>query len=411
MAHPDDRAMLRAWLVVLLSFLSLSLVFASRSSLGLMMPVWESDPGWSRPFVSSVSAAAFVVMAFGSPLAGYIVDRWGPRVAYSGSLFLVGAAVLTTAGTTSPVLLLFAFGLLGGIGNGGMSMPLVSAAIAGYFNRARGLPTGIALAGGSGGQLRVMPLLGVLLASLAWREVYLAFGLAILSLALLALLLFRRAAPYASPHISVIGDGFTDRVRRLCGSRVFLTLLAVFFICGLTTSGAVDVHFLPYAATCGFPPMQSTLAYGVLGVGNLLGLILFGWLADRLHAPYLLAAMFTLRAMLFLALMAVADNFSLLVIFAALFGLINYATLPVVAAIVAQRIGVRIMGPTLGLLVGAHSLGGATGALMGGWLYDLFARYQEMWWAAFTLCLTAALLAFSLGGQPRIDATNACAKF
>lgn len=400
-APPDDRASLRAWLVVLLSFFSLSLIFASRSSLGLMMPVWESDPGWSRPFVSSVSATAYVVMAFGSPLAGYIVDRWGPRVAYSGSLFLVGTAVLATAATASPIILLIAFGLLGGIGNGGMSMPLVSVAIAGYFNRARGLPTGLALAGGSGGQLLVMPLLGLLLASLAWREVYLVFGLAIVALGLLALLLFRRKAPYASAHISVIGDGFKDRVRRLCESRVFLTLLAIFFICGLTTSGAVDVHFLPYAATCGFPPMQSTLAYGILGVGNLLGLILFGWLADRVHAPYLLAGMFTLRSLLFLALMAVADNFPLLVIFAALFGLINYATLPVVAAIVAQRIGVRIMGLSLGLLVGAHSLGGATGALMGGWLYDLFARYQEMWWAAITLCLAAAFLALSISGRLR----------
>jgi MFS family permease len=351
-------------------------------------------------------------MAFGSPLAGYLVDRWGPRVAYSGSLFLVGTAVLATASTASPIVLLLAFGLLAGIGNGGMSMPLVSAAIAGYFNRARGLPTGIALAGGSGGQLIIMPLLGVLIVSFAWRDVYIVFGLAILALALLALLLFRRMPPYSSPHVSVIGDGFMDRVRRLFDNRVFLTLLAVFFICGLTTSGAVDVHFLPYAATCGFPPLQSTFAYGILGVGNLLGLILFGWLADRVHGPYLLAAMFTLRAMLFLALMAVADDLPLLVTFAALFGLINYATLPVVASIVAQQIGVRIMGLTLGLLVGAHSLGGATGALLGGWLYDLFARYQEMWWAAFTLCLVAAALALSLGGRAKrsqADMPNASA--
>jgi MFS family permease len=392
---------LRAWLVVLVSFLSLSLVFASRSSLGLMMPVWEQDPGWSRAYVSTVSAVALILMALGSPIAGNIVDRRGPRLPYTASLLLVGAAVLATAHTASATVLLLAFGLLGGIGNGGMSMSLVSAAVAGYFERGRGLATGIALSGASGGQLLVMPLLGVLLASLAWRDVYVIFGCAILGLVPLTLLVFRGRPPYTLPPVSVIGDGFIDRMRGLLVNRVFLTLLGAFFLCGLTTTGAVDVHFLPYAASCGFPPVQSTLAYGVLGVGNLLGLILFGWLADRIHAPFLLAAMFALRALLFLALMAVAGDLPLLIAFAAVFGLINQATLPVVAAIVAQRIGVRIMGLSLGLLFSAHSLGGAAGALMGGWLYDLFARYQEMWWAAFALCLAAALLALSLGGPLR----------
>lgn len=397
---------LHAWLVVVISFVALSLVFASRSSLGLMMPVWEQDPGWSRPFVSSVSAVALVLMAFGSPIAGHLVDRRGPRLAYTAALLSVGTAVLATAHTDSAIVLLLAFGLLGGIGNGGMSMPLVSAAIAGYFERGRGLATGIALAGGSGGQLLVMPLLGVLLASLAWRDVYAIFGGAILGLALLAFFVFRGPAPHTPPRVGVVGDGFAARARSLFGNRVFLTLLGAFFLCGLTTSGAVDVHFLPYAATCGFPPVQSTLAYGVLGVGNLAGLILFGWLADRTHPPYLLAAMFTLRAVLFFALMAVAGDLPLLITFAAVFGLINYATLPVVAAIVAQRIGVRVLGLSLGLLVGGHSLGGAAGALMGGWLYDLFARYQEMWWVAFALCLVAALLALSLGGPRRSAEAN-----
>jgi predicted MFS family arabinose efflux permease len=59
------------------------------------------------------------------------------------------------------------------------------------------------------------------------------------------------------------------------------------------------------------------------------------------------------------------------------------------------------MGLSLGLLFSAHSIGAAAGAVMGGWLYDLFARYQEMWWLAFILCLAAALLALSLGGPTR----------
>ncbi|HEX7006699.1 MAG TPA: MFS transporter [Alphaproteobacteria bacterium] len=389
---------LTGWLVVALSFAALSLVFASRASLGLMMPVWEQDPGWSRTFVSTVGALALTLMAVGSPLAGNLIDRHGPRVAYSGALLLVGFAVLAAAQASAPWVLLVSIGILGGIGNGGMSMPLVSAAVAGYFERRRGLATGFALAGGSGGQLLVMPALGVLLAAFGWRDTYLVFGLAILALAPLAWLLFRGHPPYATPAVRVIGDGFGDRVRGLLRDRIFLLLSACFFLCGLTTTGVVDVHFLPYASACGFPLVQSTLAYGVLGVGNLIGLTLFGWLADRTHAPFLLAAMFALRAALFVVLMNVAGDLPLLIAFAAVFGLINYATLPVVAAIVANTIGVRIMGLTLGLLFGGHALGGAVGAFFGGYLYDLFATYTIVWILALGLALLAAALALMIGG-------------
>ena len=261
----------------------------------------------------------------------------------------------------------------------------------------------LALAGGSGGQLLVMPLLGVLLVAVGWRSTYLVFGAVILALAPLAWLLFRHRPPFTPPALNVMGDGFADRLRGLIRDRTFLLLLACFFLCGLTTTGVVDVHFLSYAATCGFPPVQSTLAYGVLGVGNLLGLILFGWLADKTHAPFLLAAMFTLRAALFVVLMNVAGDLPLLVVFAAIFGLINYATLPVVANIVANTIGVRIMGLTLGLLFGGHSLGGAAGAFLGGYLYDLFATYRFVWVVALGLALLAAALALMIGGP---DATR-----
>lgn len=168
--------------------------------------------------------------------------------------------------------------------------------------------------------------------------------------------------------------------------------IGAFSLCGFTTSGVVDVHFLPYAVACGFPPLASTTAYGVLGVANMVGVILFGWLADRSPPRMLLASMFFARAGSFVVLMHIAGDWSLLLVFAVLFGLLNFATLPVLAAIVGQHLGVRLMGLSLGLLFGGHSLGAAAGALMGGWLFDLFARYGWVWNVAFALAILAGVL-------------------
>ncbi|MEQ8700609.1 MAG: MFS transporter, partial [Bauldia litoralis] len=182
------------------------------------------------------------------------------------------------------------------------------------------------------------------------------------------------------------------RLGYLFGNRSFLLLLAAFSICGFTTAGAVEVHFLPYAAACGFPPFESTLAYGVLGVANMVGMIVFGWWADRANPRRLLAGMFFARAASFLLFMEVAGDLPLLLIFAVVFGLLNFATLPVVATIAGRHFGVGIMGLSLGLLFGGHSLGAAAGAFAGGWLFDLFARYDWVWYLTFLLAIAAGIL-------------------
>ena len=148
----------------------------------------------------------------------------------------------------------------------------------------------------------------------------------------------------------------------LARSRTFLLLCAAFWLCGFTTAGVFDVHFVPYAVSCGFALVEGTAAHGVHGVGNMLGLVLFGWLADRVHRARLLAAMFAARALLFVMLLQVAGDLELLFAFALAFGILNFSTLPPIASLVASRIGVGIMGLSMGILFGGHSMGAAVGA-------------------------------------------------
>ena len=118
----------------------------------------------------------------------------------------------------------------------------------------------------------------------------------------------------------------------------------------------------------------------------------FGALSDRFHRPALLASIYFLRALTFIILMQIPGSSPLLFTFAVLFGLFDYATFPIVASLVASHIGRHVMGISMGLIFGAHSLGGAAGSYLGGHLFELFARYDWVWIMSFGLALLAAFL-------------------
>jgi predicted MFS family arabinose efflux permease len=104
----------------------------------------------------------------------------------------------------------------------------------------------------------------------------------------------------------------------------------------------------------------------------------------------------------------VAD-YSLLLGFAVLFGLVDYATIPVTIALVAHYVGVARMGVAMGVLAAGHSVGGAAGALLGGTLFDLFASYSATWWASAGLALAAAVLVLAIRAVAPRDPTPSAA--
>jgi MFS family permease len=185
-------------------------------------------------------------------------------------------------------------------------------------------------------------------------------------------------------------------LRQLAGDRTFLLLFAGFFICGITTTGVIETHLLPYAAACGFPPLEGATAYGLLSAFNVAGMVLAGLLTDRMHRPLLLGIIYILRGLTFVVLMQIVDDLPLLIIFAVAFGLVDYSTLVVTAHIVASHIGVRKMGLAMGILSSSHSIGGAIGAFAAGYLYDLFAQYEWVWIASILLAILAGFLSFGI---------------
>ena len=386
----------RGWIVVAICFAATAFTFGARSSVSMMLPIWQEELGWSRSQAATGASIVLAIMALGSPIAGNLMDRYGARLVIATGLAALAFGVGATSFVSDPTFYYLLFGVIGGVGWAFVSIPMVTAAVSGYFERMRGLAIGIAISGASGGQLPILSGLGILIAAIGWRASYQVLALVVAALALLVLLWFKPPlGERRSSQPSEVDDADTlgNRLKFLLVNRTFLLLLGAFTLCGFTTAGVIDVYFIPYAMACGFTLVEGSVAYGAHGLGNLAGVVLFSWMADHVHRPRLLASMFFLRALTFVLLLFIAADISVMFTFAVIFGILNFATFPVIANIVATHISVRIIGLTLGLLFGGHSLGAAVGVSIGGWMFELTAQYGWIWWLSVVLAALAGIFA------------------
>ncbi|MGY4395433.1 MFS family permease [Sphingomonas sp. UYAg733] len=401
----SDAQRSRDWPVVAVGFLALAIAFSARATLGLVAPVWTAELGWSRGFVSGAAATALLVMAAVAPFAGRLVDRHGMRLTMVAGLTLVGLGSLMVAGTSSRTVFVIAFSGISAVGFGIIATHVVSTAVAHRFARRRGLATGIATSGATGGQFLIVPLIATVLATWSWRWSFLALGAGAL---VLVPFLWWTLGP---PGTARAGDAKSDS--NLSADIVFVLrkptfhiLFWSFLLCGFTTTGVIETHFLPYASFCGFGPVPSATAYGLLSAVNMVGMIGAGWLADRMNRVVLLGGIYLVRGLAFLILMNMGADFERLIVFAVLFGAVDYATVPVTASLVASHLGLRVMGLSMGMISAGHALGAAAGAYMGGYLFDLTLNYRWLWLGSTALTVCAGIFVAFLRDKPPSSAAE-----
>jgi MFS family permease len=396
------RANPHGWIVVFVSFSALSVISATRASIGLVMPALEAELGWSRGFISSVAAWALVTMAVTAPFAGNMLDRYGPRFVFVTGLIVAGIGLCSSAVIDTRWQYLLSFALLAGVGYGTVAKSMVTATVGQYFEKDRGLAGGVAAGGSTAGQLALLPLLAVVLTSMGWRYGYIFLGACCFVLIPIVWVLIGDGAKRPPRAKDQSTEPLRARLGYLSGNRTFLLLLVSYTICGFTTAGVIETHLVPYVQSCGFPVVTSATAYSFLAGFNLLGMFVSGYLTDRMHRPLLLGTIYAMRGMAFILLMLVPKfDVTFLLFFAAVFGTFDYSTIPVTTSLVATHVGRPVMGLALGILGMFHSSGGALGAFFGGQIYDLFQRYDWIWLVSIGLALIAAVMAFCIVEKPQ----------
>ena len=402
MSSPATPARSSSWLIVVLGFLVLAAAFSGRATLSLVMPDLEVEMGWTRTFLSSIAAASLMVMAGLAPFAGRFVDKHGARLVLVTGVVILGLGCFAVALSQGAVLFVLAFAGLFALGQGLAAMSVISTAIAQANPPRIGLATGIATSGATAGQLFIVPLIGAILLYADWRWCFAATGLLCL---LLVPFLWRHmpGKPVDDDGADTAGAGkktLRQDLLHILKSPTFHLLFWSFFICGYTTSGVIETHFMPFASFCGFGPVPSTMAFGVLSAANLGGMILVGWLTDRMNRPLLLGMIYLIRGLSFILLLNVGADYTTLVMFAVIFGVVDFSTVPVTASLVKSHLGLPVMGLSMGLISAGHAVGAALGAFLGGYLFDLYSAYYWVWLSSMALAVLAGLMVFLIRQKP-----------
>jgi sugar phosphate permease len=279
-----------------------------------------------------------------------------------------------------------------------------------WFVARRGLVVGFLAAGTSTGQLVFLPMTASLAQTHGWRMALMPPIGALIFVAILVLLFMRNRpselglAPYgatallepmrAAPAKAAVTRAF-EVLGEATSTQVFWVLFATFFVCGLSTAGLIQTHFISFCSEFGVAPVTAAGVLAAMGVCDIFGTIGSGWLTDRIAPAKLLCWYYGLRGLALLFLPTSGFTGVGLSVFAVFYGLDWIATVPPTLKLANAAFG-RERGPIVfGWVFSAHQLGAATAAFGAGLSRSMLATYLPAFYVAGAACLVAAGLALT----------------
>lgn len=373
----------------LVVFISMGL----RQSYGIFMQPLGCVLGIDRE--SFGLAIAVQNLMLGLPLAGYLADRFSPRrVVMWGALLYALAMSLMTQISGTPGLLLV-LGLLTGVAQSATTYVVVLGAVARVVRPGRrasafGLVTGL----GSLGLFVMVPLANHWLLSGGWSWAFEALAWSALLILFASVFLPGERQGDAQDEA-----GFLPLVRTALRHRGYVLLTGGFFVCGFHVA-FIATHLPAYAVDMGLDRRSAGNALALIGLFNIFGSLLFGWLADRYRKKFVLAWIYGLRTVVIGGFLVIPlTEFSAL-LFGALIGVFWLATVPVTSGMVGQLFGARYLGTLYGVVFLGHQLGAFLGAWWAGRVFEATGSYDEVWWTAVALSALATLLHLGIDERP-----------
>jgi sugar phosphate permease len=409
----DRRGVHYGWVVVAVTFVTLLTTAGAMGLPGALILSLNKEFGWDTGEISTALALRLALFGLMGPFSAALIERFGVRNIVLSAVSLITAGLFGALFMTKIWQLLILWGLVVGIGSGLTALVLGAIVSSRWFTRHRGLVLGILTASSATGQLLFLPLAAWLVEHVGWRAALFP-SIAGLGLTALLVMLFMRdrpsdlglaplgetvaAAPaeiaVQRPAISLALGGLSLASK----SSTFWILAATFFICGLSTNGLVQTHFIPLCADFGMPQVDAASALAIMGIFDFVGTISSGWLSDRYDNRWLLFWYYGLRGLSLIYLPFSTFSLYGLSLFAMFYGLDWIATVPPTVKLTAAAFGREKAGIVFGWIFAAHQVGAAVAAFGAGFSRTELLTYLPAFYTAGAACLVAAVLAIMIQG-------------
>jgi MFS family permease len=380
--------------------------FGPRATLGLFLTPMSAAQGWDREVFSLSVAMQTLLYGAAQPFSGAIADRFGAiRVIIVGAL-LYAAGIFMMAHASTPGMLYLSSGVLIGFGLSGCSFNLVISSFGKLLPESwRSLAFGAGTAAGSFGQFLFSPLGVSLIDQLGWRttlEIFAGLLLLIIPLAF-AIATPRADAPAAgasgmAPTVAQT-QTYRQALAEALGHRSYILLVLGFFTCGFQL-GFVTLHLPAYLADRGLSAEVGGWTLGVIGLFNIVGAMLSGWLGGRMPKRYILSAIYFARALAVVFLITLPASPAVALIYGAMTGLLWLSSVPPTSGLVALMFGTRWLTMLFGIAFFSHQVGGFLGIYLGGLLYTHTQSYDVVWWLGVLFGVLSAVINLPIVEKP-----------
>jgi len=392
----DKTSRLRRFGLVALAFFHIAVGRGLHGTFGVFFVAMLDTFGWSRAATAGAISLAIIFEGACLPWAGGLIDRIGGRKTLMLGGFVLAAGLAFCSTISAIWQFYFWVGIVCAVGIALIGMVPHVAILSREFPRRRGTALGIAWAGGGVGIVLLVPLTQLMIDNWGWPMAYIGLAAITAVLVIPPVLFFlpraERSSTSKTSDMRTPVSGQQDwTVKRALTTSAFWLLFIARTLASLGNQ-IIVTHQIAHAVDVGYAKVFAASIFGLMGVISVGGRILFGYLADVMRREMVFAWVQIISAVGTLALLIMRDNTTpwLLYLYAICYGLGQGSRALVLSAISADLFHGRHFGAIFGFFTFSIGIGGAIGAWLGGFLFDVTGSYTVPFWASLA-CLVVSV--------------------
>jgi MFS family permease len=383
--------------VVWATFVCLAVIFGVSYSFAAFFENFAKEFAAQRADVSWIFGLCGLVYFVLGAGGGMLADRWGPRLVCMTGMVFIAIGLFVTSLAQSLATVYLSYGLLVGLGIAFVYTPSI-ASVQPWFNKRRGLASGIASSGIGAGTLILPVVVSYLLAEVNWRVALQMMSAGVLLIGLSAGFLLKRAPDLTgSTRGQLPGLSLSTALKTPAFKWLYMGTLL-----GAPVMFVPFAHISAAARDAGLPDAQAVGLVGLIGIGSLVGRFAIGWLADRLGRVRTLMLMQCLMGLSYLVWAGAQDRW-MFALFALWFGLSYGSIVSLLPAICMDLFGGRAVSAIIGTLYTGAALGNLLGPVLAGQVFDMTQSYTLVIWITLGISALATYSCWRILMYPKLS--------